>query len=55
MTLLLYFPTVIPCLLECVLTYFNVYTKVEVSVCRDMIGCLLEETKFDFSIVVGSI
>ena len=30
MAFVLYFPIVIPCLLERVLTYFNVYTKLEV-------------------------
>ena len=32
MTIALYFPIVIPCLLESVVTYFNVYTKLEVLV-----------------------
>ena len=40
--LALHFSIVIPFLLECVLTYFNVYTKVEVT------GSFFEETKFDF-------
>ena len=30
MTFVLHFPNVIPCLLERVITYFNVYTKLEV-------------------------
>ena len=30
--LLFYFPIVIHCLLECVVTYFNVYMKLEVTV-----------------------
>ena len=32
----LYFPIVIPCLLERVVTYFNVYTKLEVLVWKKM-------------------
>ena len=34
MAFVLYFPIVIPCLLESVVSYFNVYTKLEVLVWR---------------------
>ena len=44
MTIVLIFPIVIPCLLERVVTYFNVYTKLEVY----PEGSFLEETKFEF-------
>ena len=45
----LYFPIVIPCLLERVLTYFNAYTKLEVLVLRKMMLFLVGDTKIDFS------
>ena len=48
--LLFYFPIVIPCLLKCLVTYFNVYTKLGVlqAFYEGLRGCFLEETKFDF-------
>ena len=50
MAFALYFPIVIPCPLERVLTYFNVCTTLEVLVLRKMI-CFLGDTNNDFSIV----
>ena len=44
---LFYFPIVIPCLLEHVVSYFHVYTKLEAIVWR-IWGFFLEEAKFDF-------
>ena len=48
MAFVLYFPIVIPCLLERVLTYFNAYTKLEVLVLRKMMLFLVGDTKIDF-------
>ena len=45
--LLFYFPIVIPCLLEYVVTYFNVFRKLQVIVWRNK-RLFLEETKFNF-------
>ena len=42
MAFILHFPIVIRCQFARVITYFNVYTILEV------IGCFLDETKFDF-------
>ena len=47
----LYFPIVIPCLLERVLTNFSVYTKLKVLVLRKNDAVLLETQKLIFSIV----
>ena len=47
MAFVLYFPIVIPCLLERVLTNFNVYPKLEVLVLRNMMLFLID-TKIDF-------
>ena len=51
----LYFPIVIPCLLERVLTYFNVYTKVEVLQSEGTgEAVFLKKQKLILLIVVGS-
>ena len=50
MAFALYFPIVIPCLLERVLTYFNVCTKLEVLVLRKMM-LFSWRTNIDFSTV----
>ena len=43
------FPIIISCVLECVITYFNVYMKLEVILYfGGTWGCFLDETKFDF-------
>ena len=52
MAFALYFPIVyMPCLLERVLTYFNVCTKLEVLVLRKMMLFFFGDTNIDFSIV----
>ena len=43
--LLSYFPIVIPCLIKCMVTYFNVYMKLAVIGIQ---GCFSEETQFVF-------
>ena len=52
MALALYFPIVVRCLLEHVLTYFSAYTKLEILVLRKNEAVLLETQKLIFSIVV---
>ena len=47
MAFVLYFPIVIPRLIERVLTYFNVYTKLELLVFRKMM-LFFVDTKIDF-------
>ena len=47
MAFVLYFPIVIPCLLEGVVTYFNIYTKLEVLAWYWKWGCFLGDTQFD--------
>ena len=37
-------------LLEYLVTYFNIYTKLQFTIWRNIVN-FLEETKFDFSIV----
>ena len=49
MTFVLYFPNVILCLVERVVTYLNVYTKLEI------IGYFLKKQNLIFSVVAGSI
>ena len=51
MAFALYFSVVIPCPLEHMLTYFSVYTKLEVLVLRKNDAVLLETQKLIFSIV----
>ena len=50
MAFVLFFPIEILCLVEPMVTYFNVYTKLEVIIrsCYETRGYFLEETKFDF-------
>ena len=48
-TFVLYFPNVILCLVERVVTYLNVYTKLEI------IGYFLKKQNLIFSVVAGSI
>ena len=50
MTFVLFFPIEILCLVEPMVTYFNVYTKLEVIIRSyyETRGYFLEETKFDF-------
>ena len=43
----LLFPIIIPCLPECMINYFNVYTKLEV-MSEGIQGCFPEEIKLDF-------
>ena len=54
MAFVLHFLIVILCLLEHVVTYFNVYTKLEVIVWWNM-RLLFEETKLIFTVIAGSI
>ena len=53
--LLYYFPIVIPCLLERVLTYFNIYTLTRSCSQRDYEAIFLKRQNMIFSIVAGSI
>ena len=53
--LALHFPIVILCLLERVFTYFNVYTKLDVIVWRNMSLFSLRDKIWYFSIVAESI
>ena len=48
--LLFYFPIVIPCLLERIVTYFNVYTKLEVRV-KEYHAVFLKRQNLIFSVV----
>ena len=48
--LLFYFIIVMLYLLEYLVTYFNIYTKLQFTIWRNIVY-FLEETKFDFSIV----
>ena len=52
MAFALYFPIVIPCLLERVLTYFSVYTKIEVLSLKENYAALLETQKFSITAVI---
>ena len=49
-----FFPIVIPCLLEHVCIYFNVYTKLEVSL-KNCEAVFLKRQNLIFSVVAGSI
>ena len=46
------FPIVIPCLLERVLTYFSVYTKIEVLSLKENYAALSETQKFSITAVI---